>query len=108
MLKRFLVILFSTLACAASIGAAATVKASPLSESVSIKVKYSDLDLGTTAGAKTLLRRIRGAAEEICGVDGINRPCVEDTVNGAVARLNSPVVTALNGGDAQVAADFHP
>lgn len=74
------------------------------SEPISARVRYADLDLGSRAGAKTMLRRIENAAERVCG----NRPalrdirafsrfraCVEDAESTAVAQLNSPLVTAL-------------
>jgi hypothetical protein len=68
MMNRILVILFSMLACAASIGMAVTVKAAPMRESASVR----------------------------------------GTVDATVARLNSPLVTALNSDGRRVAAGFRP
>ncbi|MEL1250497.1 UrcA family protein [Aurantiacibacter gilvus] len=34
-----------------------------------VAVRYSDLDLSTEAGQRTLERRLTSAAEEVCGID---------------------------------------
>ena len=77
------------------------------SESVSVKVNYLDLDTTGMAGAKVLLQRIRRAAKQVCGPEpGIGAtawqyeylPCVNQATENAVAGLNNPIVTALNGG----------
>ena len=38
-------------------------------DTLSIQVRYSDLDLSTQAGQETLERRLTRAAEEVCGID---------------------------------------
>lgn len=81
-------------------------------DQVSTTVKYGDLDLSTQAGARAVLGRIHRAASEVCGPAPFNpldrrweyEPCVNKAIDGAVARLNSPTVTAMNGGKASKAA----
>jgi UrcA family protein len=67
-------------------------------DSVSFAVGYSDLDLSTTQGAKTLYLRIRTAAETLCASAATwgkkeGEACVNGAVNDAVARVNAPLVT---------------
>jgi UrcA family protein len=71
----------------------------------SIKVSYADLDLSTQAGAATLYSRIRGAARQVCGYDGMTyldhtswKRCFNGAVGDAVAKVNSPRLTALHQG----------
>jgi len=66
--------------------------------SVSYPVRYSDLDVSTTAGAKTLYLRIRYAAETLCQSAATwgkkeGEACVQKAVNDAVARVNAPKLT---------------
>jgi UrcA family protein len=70
----------------------------------SAKVAYSDLDLGSDAGAQAMLGRIRKAAVEVCrsqpeggsSADVMARfeSCRRDTVARAVKQLGSPSVQA--------------
>lgn len=69
----------------------------PATETVSTTVKYADLDLSTVQGARTVLHRIRGAADKICDTGWNYDECVNGAVGDAVVRLNSPMVTALSG-----------
>jgi UrcA family protein len=67
-------------------------------ESVSYPVGYSDLDVSTMKGAKTLYLRIRYAAETLCESNATwgkkeGEACVQNAVNDAVARLNAPLLT---------------
>jgi UrcA family protein len=71
----------------------------------SMKVSYADLDLNTQAGAATLYGRIRGAARQLCGYEGstftdkaIWSECFKRAVGDAVAKVNSPQLTALYQG----------
>lgn len=67
-------------------------------------VKFGDLDLSKSEGLKTLLSRIHSAAGEVCapkpeakdanGSTGYKK-CVGDAVNGAVAKVGNPGLTAL-------------
>jgi len=103
----------TALAAFAALGLAASAHAAGSSndpDAVSVKVSIGDLNLGSTIGAKTALQRIRHAAKDICGEAPDPRAiemgrqyagCMDDTVNRAVASLDNPTVTALNGGHGQ-------
>lgn len=78
---------------------------SPDAETASVKVKTTGLDLATGPGARLMLQRIRNAAKTVCQdelddplyrVDGY-MSCVNDATDRAVGRLDSPIVTAING-----------
>jgi UrcA family protein len=91
--------------CLASIAGSASAQAAAGGE-VSIKVQTGDIDLARPAGAAVMLQRIHNAASKICGPapsDWLQfgaqyKACMKQTIDGAVARLDSPVVTAMNGG----------
>jgi UrcA family protein len=79
---------------------ATAAEAAPAS-TVSYPVGYSDLDVSTTQGAKTLYLRIRYAAETVCESAATwgkkeGEACVNKAVNDAVARLNAPKLTQYN------------
>ncbi len=72
-----------------------------------VKVSYTDLNISTASGAKTLLRRIHTAAEAYCGDGQGHVPldqrsayeaCVADAVDRTVVSLHAPVVSAMNRG----------
>jgi UrcA family protein len=72
-----------------------------------LTVKYSDLNLATTAGATTLYNRIRGAAHFVCGEEGRRleeqaawNDCVHTSVSHAVSAVHSPLLSALDAGSA--------
>jgi UrcA family protein len=98
----FLSAAFSTLSL---IGAAQVVAGDLLSEPVSVRVSYADLDITTTAGATALHRRIKSAAKEVCGYEGTSlvemdlwQRCVQGAVDDAVASVNSPLLAAVHSG----------
>ncbi|HLZ74082.1 UrcA family protein [Phenylobacterium sp.] len=69
----------------------------------SIKVYFADLNLSDPAGAQVLLQRLRHAATNVCAVvhrnldfAGYYDSCISGSVADAVAKLNSPMLTALN------------
>ena len=74
-------------------------------------VRVGDLNLSTEQGADTALRRIRRAAQYVCG-DGSNahvlwtaasyRSCVRQAQDKAIADLRSPMVTARANGSKPV------
>ena len=83
-----------------------TVKVGVLeSAAPTMKINYSDLNVSTPVGAKVLLSRIKNAAENLCGYyperdhgrRADHMACVRETVNDAVAQIDNPVLTALNG-----------
>ena len=74
-------------------------------EPVGITVKYGDLDLSTPAGAHTLYSRISGAARTVCGFEGttlidqaIWKSCYRGAISDAVAKVDSPMLTAVHTG----------
>ena len=71
-----------------------------------LTVKYSDLNLGTEAGANVLYARIKGAARFVCGDEGqtlfeqrLFKQCYRRSIEDAAARVNSPLLTTLVQGD---------
>ena len=73
-------------------------------DTISVKVKYADLDLSKPAGAETLLLRIKRAAHSVCGGasdpwDGQafkhERECFNDAVANAVRQVNNSNLTAM-------------
>jgi UrcA family protein len=69
-----------------------------------MKVRYSDLNISTTAGATTLYRRIVGAAQQVCGEEGYEigidaerawHDCFDSAVNDAVEKVHSPLLKAV-------------
>ena len=71
----------------------------------SIKVRYDDLNLGTSAGVEELYRRIKGAAEIVCRqemypVDLAFAPrwrlCYDEAVADAVGKVNNTQLTAMH------------
>jgi UrcA family protein len=64
-------------------------------------VHYSDLNLNTQAGTEVLYKRIRRAAEQVCGDVGPRqlveaaaaRACVEQAVIGSIRAVNNPRLT---------------
>src|SRR5271168_1771324 len=72
--------------------------ASTTNWSVTYPVGYSDLDVSTMKGATTLYLRVRYAAETLCESAATwgkkaGDACVNQAVDGAVARVNSPLLT---------------
>jgi len=73
-------------------------------------VRFSDLDLTKSDGAKVLYGRIRAAARNVCeasnGTDPILRMavkgCIEKAVDKAVKDVNAPMLTALRFGNTDV------
>ena len=101
------------LSVVAALGCAAAVHAAPVSVSssdpgvMSITVSVADLNLDNRAGAKTALQRIHAAAKTVCGqepdIGAVERlsmydSCIRTSTERAVASLDSPTATAMNGG----------
>jgi UrcA family protein len=95
---------FLSLGSTAIVGAALASEpttASTTNWSVSYPVRYSDLDVSTAKGAKTLYLRIRYAAETLCESAATwgkkeGEACVNKAINDAVARINAPRLTQYN------------
>lgn len=69
-----------------------------------IEVSYTDLNIATEQGARTLYRRIATAARGVCPagegsiipkVDEISRTCIRDAISRAVREVNSPRLAEL-------------
>ena len=72
--------------------------ASTTNGSISYPVGYSDLDVSTMKGAKTLYLRITFAAETLCESAATwgkreGQACVNEGVDNAVVRLNRPLLS---------------
>jgi UrcA family protein len=88
---------FSSLGCAAIV-ANALASDAPATATVTYPVGYSDLDVSTPKGAKTLYLRIRHAAETLCESAATwgkkeGNACVQKAVNDAVTRVDAPLLT---------------
>src|SRR5271154_1506917 len=106
-MNRFLTAAVLSLAAAATLAYAAPVLAqtSPAQTSdavPSISVRFGDLNVGSPAGAKVLLRRIEAAANIACGgAPDIRRldqlggfeACRRSAVARAVVAVDSPMLT---------------
>jgi UrcA family protein len=82
----------------AAIGGTALASEPTAASTVTYPVGYSDLDVSTAKGAKTLYLRIRYAAETVCESAATwgkkeGDACVNKAVNDAVARINAPRLT---------------
>ena len=91
------------LAALACLVGSAQVLAASQTETHSVTVRYSDLDLTTSGGAATLYHRLQGAARIACGYEDHNlatlpyvRRCNVSAISDAVASVNSPLVTAIH------------
>jgi UrcA family protein len=100
-----------TLACGVCLLGAVSALAADAFEQRSTKVNYSDLNLSTFAGARTLYQRISSAARTVCGEAGRrleeqldwNR-CYRSAIADAVTRVNSPLLVAVQQGHISVTA----
>ena len=78
--------------------AAAPAEHSTANWSVTYPVRYSDLDVSTMQGAKTLYLRIRFAAETLCQSAATwgkkeGQACVNKAIDDAVAHVNLPLLS---------------
>jgi UrcA family protein len=81
--------------------AAAPAEHSTANWSVTLPVRYSDLDVSTMQGAKTLYLRIRFAAETLCESAATwgkkeGQACVNKAVEDAVAHVNLPLLSQFH------------
>jgi UrcA family protein len=73
-------------------------------------VRFNDLDITKSDGAKVLYSRIRAAARDVCelstGSDPILRPamkaCIDKAIDKAVKDVNAPMLTNLRFGSTSV------
>ena len=83
-------------AIASNFGAASAADAS----SVTLIVKYADLDIATPSGARVLYRRIEAAAQAACRyylfeTEEDSARCVRDAIASTVTKVNQPALTAV-------------
>jgi len=99
-------LLCGVLIAAAAPAAAASIQVAGDVDVGQVKVRYGDLDLNRTDGADALIRRVRAAAETVCGVDADRRDlgraklqsaCVTRITEATIRRIDSPAVTARLG-----------
>jgi UrcA family protein len=72
-----------------------------------VTVRYSDLNLGTQAGAKALYSRIRYAAEEVCGnpdwrqrfESAAVKACIDRAISTSVHSVNNSRLTSVYDSD---------
>jgi UrcA family protein len=91
--------IFGALAASFSAGSAAAPIAADTS-SVSITVKFADLNISKPSGARVLYRRIRTAALDACSYywfksDADAARCVHDAIASAVTKINRPELSAV-------------
>lgn len=107
-MTRFLTTPVLCLAAAATLSCAAPAFAQISDTVPSVKVKYSDLNIGSRAGALVLLQRIEAAANMACGgapdIREIDRlasyeACRRSAVARAVVAVDSPMLTAMAHGN---------
>jgi UrcA family protein len=99
---RTAVLVGCSLAGALGVAQAAT----PTSEVPTIVVHYSDLNLATEDGVRTLYRRLSTAAQEVCPAGDTkmlaqnvsNKTCRAEAIARAVHDVNSPKLAALEAG----------
>jgi UrcA family protein len=77
-------------------------------------VRFDDLNLSSSAGAKALYTRIRLAAQEVCnlstggdpGMRSAARACINKAVDDAVLRIHAPNLTTMRfGGEIRLASE---
>ncbi len=70
-----------------------------------VTVSYDDLNLANPAGLDSLYRRIRFAANDVCGVENMrvsldvvrkNRECVAGSIESAIGQIGDARLTALH------------
>lgn len=93
----------TALALAAAAALAPAAEASTTPAVPALKVSYRDLDPNSAAGAQLLYRRIRGAAQFVCGEEGRSlddqlawNRCVHSAMDEAVQAVHSPQLTAFD------------
>ena len=103
-----------TFAAAMFLGNASFAEAQPVPAGKQMAVNYADLNISRPTGAEVLITRMRAAAAQACGpapdirdlvMSQIYRQCIAESVDRAVASVNSPMVTEVySGKSTQVAA----
>jgi UrcA family protein len=100
--------IYTTISCVMGTAALCTALSTSVEaeDAPSKTVRFSDLDITKSDGAKVLYRRIRAAAQDVCGLSGGTDPilrmalngCIEKAVDKAVKDVNAPMLTQLRFG----------
>jgi UrcA family protein len=103
-LPRLLILCAAMAAVAAPASAGGVRPAKDIADAYEMIVGYADLDLDRPAGADALIARIKQAARAVCGEPSDPRDlagkararhaCVAVTMEGAIGRVDAPLVTA--------------
>jgi len=100
--STFCSVAFTSIACLLG---ATHASAGPADVGRNVTVNYRDLNLSTIEGATTLYQRLRGAARSVCDGPGTGvhayqewRSCYQAAIADAVAKVNSPLLTAMHRG----------
>jgi UrcA family protein len=93
---------FASIACLMGVSQAPATQSALAAPSVT--VSYHDLNLSTVEGASTLYKRIRRAANSVCGYEGrtlyeqrLWKACFDDAIAHAVATIDNPLLTGVHG-----------
>ena len=89
---------FAVLGCTAIGGTALAQEPTVASSTATYPVGFSDLEVSTMKGAKTLYLRIRHAAETVCESAATwgkkeGETCMRKAMDDAVARVDAPLLT---------------
>ena len=89
---------FVVFGCTAIGGTALAQERTVASSTAAYPVGFSDLEVSTMKGAKTLYLRIRHAAETVCESAATwgkkeGETCVRKSIDDAVARVDAPLLT---------------
>jgi UrcA family protein len=102
--KSILIVVLAAAGLATVTGFASTTVAAE-KRTVSTIVRYGDLNLANPDGASGMLTRIRHAARQVCEPEPESateyddwRQCMAKAIDGAVSRVNAPMVTAAYSG----------
>ncbi|GAC1505390.1 MAG: hypothetical protein NVS1B6_13310 [Steroidobacteraceae bacterium] len=104
--------IYTAIACVMGTASLCTAVSSPAEaeDAPSKTVRFNDLDITKSEGAKVLYNRIRAAAQDVCGLStgtdpilrvGING-CIKKAVDQAVKDVNAPMLTYLRFGSTDV------
>jgi UrcA family protein len=94
---------YAKLSFAAAFAAGALIATAASAQEDAMYVRLGGYDLSSEQGAKQVMKRIETAAEQFCGVVNpremarvaLQHKCVVTMTGKAVAKLNAPLVTAL-------------
>lgn len=87
----------------ATAGAAAPDSAAPAADTLSVTVRYGDLDLASAAGTRALYRRLVVAAKQVCPDSGsreltilrFEETCRNQAIVNAARQIPSPQLAAM-------------